>query len=76
MIEIYHPGQKVMSNGVEVTVLQVLLDSTYDVSYKCSWWAGNDRKEQWLKDFELEYKRNADRTQIGFFNPEQSHDND
>ena len=69
MIEVYKPGTLVNIGGndtIKAKVQSVWLDML-NVKYKCSWWSGKDRKEDWFYGSELDpVELGEEKIKIGF----------
>ena len=67
MIEVIPPGAIVLV-GKEIAgrVVQVCIQKNKSVQYQVSWFDGNDRKLQWLEDFEVMPFKEEDKMKIGF----------
>jgi hypothetical protein len=71
---VYYPGTKVWlltpDEQLDAIVIATLIETGPQVTYKVAWWAGNDRKEQWVIDDEirLPLKSPIDKVKIGFNN--------
>lgn len=58
-MEVYEPGTKILiQTDIAGYIDQVLVTRTGNVLYKCIWWNGKDRKEDWLHpdEFTVEIK--------------------
>lgn len=67
-IEIYPPTTKVNIGGndtIEATIQSVWIDNL-NIKYKCSWWSGKDRKEDWFYESELDPIDQNKMVKIGF----------
>lgn len=72
MLNVHRPGSRIQSgNHLTVIVVEVLISSDDCIKYKCSWWDGTTRYEQWLHPEELEYV--TEPYHIGFLPSENNH---
>lgn len=66
MIYIYEVGARVTLGDDVPAVITAVLIHKERIQYKCSWWNGRSRNEEWFDPFEVKYKDDAKRMAIGF----------
>jgi hypothetical protein len=71
-MKVLNVGQEVvLGYGEDVfkgKIVSILIDGKQHTQYKVRWWAGRDRKEQWLEPFELRTDHVTQVVKIGFGN--------
>jgi hypothetical protein len=53
---IYQPGTTVrLDKAITATISKVCIEGKHlGVTYCVVWWSGNERKEQWVQEYEIE----------------------
>lgn len=70
---VIYPGTKVWllapDQQIDAVVIQTMIETGPQVTYKVAWWAGNDRKEQWViaDEIKLPVKSPDTKVRIGFY---------
>lgn len=64
---VYQPGSEVdLGQGLKGMVNQVIIAAGDHVRYEVAWWAGNDRKCEWLEQHEVMPSGTTGVLRIGF----------
>lgn len=67
-IEVLPVGAEVaIGKKIAALVTAVMVEKRDKVTYRCAWWDGNNRHEEWLASFEVEANE-SHRQPIGFAN--------
>lgn len=65
-MKVYQPGTKISINGIDAHIEQVLITISSTVLYKCVWWDGRNRKEDFIHESEFTIKSGPPMKEIGF----------
>lgn len=67
-IMVLRPGQSItLTDGISAIIDEVSIGASGRIQYLCVWWAGRERKREWINDFEIRRSVSAgDYISIGF----------
>ena len=66
-IEVMQVGSHVMlSEDIRARITGIMIDDKCHVTYRCVWWEGGTRNNEWLEHFEVAGADEPEVMQVGF----------